>query len=290
MHQKLIVFRTIIEITLIIVSLWFHKNFSRAVLGPEIWCYYALNIFSLITLVLTIYQSKNFTKLLMHFNTYASNFPADQTYLKNVDRKKKILMFVFIFYNAIKCTGDMLYYVYIDDLVLDDISVIYCYLFEANAYMCYLRFLYEFPVIYCFLFLIAEEINCITRSVNEEIEQQAFQSKINSSLCSKLQLLLFDKWSASYAIVAKISKLCNVIFGLQVLHYIRWWHSPPLYDYNIINYYTGDYYQTTSNGFNPWSRHKVRKVAARFFYFVVSVCTTDTGDIELSGGAGHVIK
>lgn len=193
-------------------------NFVAKISDTKIIYYTVSNIISLIILVLSIYHSNNFKKMVVLLNTYKSYFPTDQIYFNNLGQSKKILMYYFILHNVIKLSGYMCFYAFDFNLKLESIYVYVYFLCEANTYICYQRILCEFPVIYSFLFLIAEQINCITRSVNKQIEEPK-QSKVDQKLRSKIiiELQLFDKWSATYATVGKISKLYNVIFGLQVI-------------------------------------------------------------------------
>lgn len=217
--QKLVIFRTIVEIALLFGSFYFRHCFVDAYLeiGSTICYYSVLNVFSFNILILPIYHANNFKKLLLYSDKYMSYFPRDHMYFKNTNRKKKILKYFFILYIILKFSSHFLFYVYDSHrhLEMEQMLFYVFYFFEANIFICYQRVISQFIIIYCSLFLIAEQIDCIVRSISEQLEETK-QRKLEQRRPTIIEPHFFVKWSAAYGLIEKISKLCNVIFGLQV--------------------------------------------------------------------------
>lgn len=218
-NQKLIILRNIVETVVACACLRVSILFSYDLGAVTEICYQiAINLNSLSVLVLSYYHRENFKKCFMHFNNYKAYFPNDQIIFKNLEKKNKVIMFVLIFVFTFQLCTDVCE-TYLDSEyndVASQMSGIVYYIFKINSYIAYLRFIYECAVIYCFIFLIGESIGCITRSIENEIQRKKIQILRNGQIRHQIQLELFDKWSAAYATIAKISKLCNAIFGLQV--------------------------------------------------------------------------
>lgn len=218
MHQIIIILRTLVEITLALACFYYFEGFNIPTFSYDILDYYASNIYSLIMLVLPLSDSKDFKKLMMYFNLFMSYFPCDQIYSKKTNRKERKIMLFYIFYISTIFCGDMTYFYLFGEDLMKGIKSVYVFVgFEVFLYIGYLRFMNEFGVIYCFLSLIAEQLDCIIRSINEELKETESRCSVGGSLVTlKTKLQLFDKWSAAYATVSKISNLFNLIFGFQV--------------------------------------------------------------------------
>lgn len=217
MDQSVIMLRTVVEIVLILSSFYFYEGFLYFPSNSGSIYFLVTNIYSLIMLIITIHHSKKYKLMLLYFNLFMSYFPSDQIYSINTNRNEKKLMILFIMYNVFTLCLDLTYYcVYGPYFIVEKSAFIY-WMYELILYIGFFRFLCEFFVINCFLSLMSEQIGCIIRSVNVEVKQRAMLRTSHRRSSAESTLQLVDKWSAAYVTVTKISKLCNQIFGFQVI-------------------------------------------------------------------------
>lgn len=217
MQKTLIIVRTVVEVALMLTGLLLFPIISTSYL--QMFYRSVTNICFIVLSVSPIYFSEKFTKLLIHFNSFASFFPTDPMYALKTNRLKKIFMCEIIIYISSEICLGIWYYV----LIATKMSSEYIFnwitfLFELNMRISYIRFYSEFTVFYYFLSLLAEQIDCIVRSVNAELLKQQGEQHyhVGGRHCTDIQLHLFDKWSAAFATISKISKLCNLVFGIEV--------------------------------------------------------------------------
>lgn len=215
-HQCFIILRTFFEIYMVLASFASRINFNLSLITTKFFHYYASFLYSVIILFLTIYHSKSFKKLLLHINTFNNYFTADQVYINKLNFLKKGIIFTIIYYITLKCVLIIWYNVYYSsrDKNVPVYNIMH-YLFMVNSFICAFRIIFEFTVISCLIMLQAEQVDCVTRAINKEITHRVQQQNVDQTFGIQIQHQ-FDKWSAAYVTISKISKLCILIFGLQV--------------------------------------------------------------------------
>lgn len=178
--------------------------------------FYGSSFYSIFVMGLTVYYSKTFMKLIAYSNLYKSLFDNELCIAKNIDVKKNATI-LFSVYSITRMILDVLFvgmYYHQNEQGLRSWQSLF---FDIYMYFSFLRFKITFPVIYCFMFDIADRLNCITNSVNAEI---VIRKNLNTNVLItnvKDTIKLYDRWSAGYKVVKKSSDMVTEIFGLQVM-------------------------------------------------------------------------
>nr|WCC57747.1 gustatory receptor 35.1 [Papilio dardanus] len=172
---------------------------------------------SIILIILSIYHSENLKSLLIVLNSQDDFMYKDEMYLKNLERKRKILLLVLIIYLGIKVLPSLLYSRYF--AFGQDLPSILVIIFKLNVVFWDARFLYEYIFMCALLYIFSEQLECIIRSV---VREKRFihanfdnsDTSLNQLVCSQY-VQKISQWSEAFSHVEEAIKLFNIIFGVQ---------------------------------------------------------------------------
>ncbi|XP_075973570.1 uncharacterized protein LOC142974884 [Anticarsia gemmatalis] len=181
--------------------------------------FFSVTGFSVALIILALYHSKTFHHLLRNFDTYHSLF-ADSIYSDNLLKAQKtITTFVVLF-----CSTKIAAYVYAQremnqNVMMPERKFATFYMF--NVIVCDYRYLFEFFLLHGILYVIAEQVNVITRSIDNELLRTSTKEHndgVNETVVAVREdrQKKFEMWITAYKNISYNSKLCNYIFSTQL--------------------------------------------------------------------------
>lgn len=223
--RKLILLRIMLELIFIAVNIVDHIITSDGDLITNALFFYLCTANSIFCLLLAIYHSKPYKKLVMYFKSFNLYFPNDIESTKKSEVVQIVLVTTALSYFLLKLTTTLYYFTIMGDGLIS-LSYLYRLILIINIYCCNFRFIIEFFVMCCGVNAIAEQINVIVFDIDKEnlainsdtgkVKAVCKHASIAVSQNCKRRLRQFDTWSAAYATIKKCSELCNNIFGFQV--------------------------------------------------------------------------
>lgn len=218
-YLNLIFYRILFDLSIQIASLLFYQECTDN-LGVIQFYYYMLYFYSLLVICLSVYHSKEFSKIIQQQKDFIVCFPTDDIYQQNLSSRKKIVYFIILVYNLYSVFS---YTVYYFQLAVDDIfgcSVFIYYSLELTFFLSELRFFVEMPIISVLYLVLLDQVDAISRSLKTEIDEVIrFKAELrfDETFYSRFAKgIIFDNWSAAFAVVEKKSKLYEKVFGFQV--------------------------------------------------------------------------
>ncbi|VVC96844.1 unnamed protein product [Leptidea sinapis] len=172
---------------------------------------------SVFVFLLALYNAKNFKYLMRGFEETHRIFQNDEVYIKNIEVNYKQIKILFLIYFIFSCAG-----LISTDLEMNNFP--FNLAFYINLFLCHLRYIFEFLVLYVTLFQIAQEVKCLTRSIEEYLKYNMRIKRDDTettyaSESARETLDRFNEWTKIYTKVKETSNLFNKIFGLQLRYH-----------------------------------------------------------------------
>nr|WCC57798.1 gustatory receptor 34 [Papilio glaucus] len=173
---------------------------------------------SIILIILSCYNSSSFNRLLMSFNMNSSLFAKDNSYLKKMEKRNPLIIFVLILFVVAKIVFIVLSQTY-NPLLKLEFSFFVSICLQMNAILCDVRYFYEYLLLYTLLGLICDQLDCIIRSIEKEMNDVT--SNLNTIEMnvpfSVIKMESYEKnieqWSRAYSSIANATDIFNDIFG-----------------------------------------------------------------------------
>ncbi|XP_068632191.1 uncharacterized protein [Battus philenor] len=174
---------------------------------------------SILFIFFACYHSQLFKKLSICFDRNKNFVMNDSMYLKNFGRGRKFLVLILILYVVLEiafAAQNSRYSRLKGHELVFSIGVI----FQINASIWHIRFLFEFIFMYSILYFMSEQLQCITRSVERkktlmpliyDPKKMDVSPKVDNQYLNEI-----SQWSLAYTYLTEASNLFNRIFGMQM--------------------------------------------------------------------------
>lgn len=205
------------EITTTIYNLYYNQFFHEMLKPLNILAVYyflAMN-FSIALTILAVHHSRKFQRLLKNCDCDSSLF-GDNTYSKKLKTKRNILKLIITLYCGLQFLTFL--FLRIINYNLKD-NLITMALLDLNVFLCDFRLMYEHIVIHSLLYTFSEQLNSITRSIDDEAKKYCNKIIEDRGITSKLgeiHLNKFDLWMSAHKFVNYNIELFNEIFNTEV--------------------------------------------------------------------------
>lgn len=221
--RTLVLLRIIYEIIFVILNI---IHVTRKINAFRNIIYTYLNaLYSILTLILAIYHTGTYKKLVMYFKSFDMYFPKSTQPIQ-----KFVALKVFVATELVLILLDLFSFCHVKFFQLRgsfDIGFIYDLILFICVCKCRLRFIFETCVMSYTVDSIGEQLVVIIKAIKDEAVVRRHYGEVNDAFVyapsitvrgvCKNQLQLFDTWSAAYATIRKCSELGNNMFGIQVM-------------------------------------------------------------------------
>lgn len=166
---------------------------------------------SLATLITSMVTCTKFKLLLENIEAGEVHISNDTTYHTNIKRQCKKIKFIFAFIFLLSCTQ---FKFGLDRIYRVKRITFRIVLHTTTMCLCNFRFLIEFIVLHCVLFILAEQVKYITRNISKQNVIERRRIEIIGDVAQ--HDIDFEQFSGLLMKVKESSKLINATFGVQV--------------------------------------------------------------------------
>lgn len=207
-------FIEVLTVTLNFVS--YMQQDSEFKLNAQRIYFFSVTGFSIYIIVTPLYYAKRFYRLLSNFDAFHNIF-ADVVYARIMSKAQRRLTVRVVIFSCVQIC--VFTYMRIAD---DDIDIATTFV-EYNTSVSDFRYIYQYFILNSILFVLSEQLNVITRSIDKDIsavrtaegnieyETEAISMTVNQNRLKKI-----DKLMNAYENVSDSSNLCNTMFSVQV--------------------------------------------------------------------------
>ena len=174
--------------------------------------------FSIYVMLASVYYSKRFYSLLTNFDAYHKIFEC-AAYTHRMLRAQKVLT------SAIVSYCGFLSFTFTYTRVASSASnmgmaryVIFQYIDSMSDF----RYVFQYFIMYCILFVVSEQLKTVTRSIDEELSAIR-ENRANVVHAENLRIVAvnhdkLNKWVTAYENINGSSNLFNSMFSIQVMY------------------------------------------------------------------------
>ncbi|XP_068632190.1 uncharacterized protein [Battus philenor] len=208
----------IVEISLtilncvIIAYYHFYNNFA------DILQRYIILFNSVLFITFSCYYSNILKKLMISFEKNSSMFVEDSLYLKKIKMFERVTIFIFMLFVALKVVYIGLNTMYYHK-VEEGLPIFIILFIQLNSSLSNIRFFYEYCLMCTLLFVIADQLECIVRSMEKDINlvNGTYEMvETNNTNVIQDKIGRTAQWSKMYCCVAGETDIFNTIFSLQI--------------------------------------------------------------------------
>lgn len=210
------VFIEIFNVALSLVSYVQHNSDLK--LNAQRIYFFSVTGFSIYVILSSVYYAKRFYQLLFNFDAFHNLFD-DVFYSRILLKAQKCLTIMVV----ILCSLKIIVFAYLRMVHIEnDMGSIAATLVQYNIIICEFRYIYQYFIVHSILFVISEQLNAITRSIDRDIsavrgaEDTVHGDDVISIPVEQDRLKRIDIWMSAYKNVNDSSNLCNAIFSVQV--------------------------------------------------------------------------
>ncbi|CAK1595995.1 unnamed protein product [Parnassius mnemosyne] len=217
----LMYFSLLLEISICVSNIIVCGYFNSIFRITEILFLYLCYATSLFLIIVALYHSKSFKKLLTIVNTNSTIFFNDDLYLRHFKKKSCLIIAAFLLYSITKIIFTLVTTKY-GEFLKYGVSRYFVYMFVVNVVTSDLRYFFEYLVLYLIIYILSEQVKCVIRLVVNEtkvvykISGEIKSADITPVVTPRERHEKIQQWSVLYTRLAEATRIFNRIFGFQI--------------------------------------------------------------------------
>nr|WCC57797.1 gustatory receptor 33.3 [Papilio glaucus] len=175
---------------------------------------------SILLILLTCYHSERYKIMFTFLDTNHNFVTKDDMYLKNFEKKKKILLATFVSYVVLEAILPLVKTRYFD-IQGHGLPVFVSTILAINSTIYNFRVFFSFYIFYVLLYLISEQLECMIRSTVKEkhlvatVSERTEAIELDDAMARQYKNII-SQWSDVFAFITEAINIFNKIFSLQM--------------------------------------------------------------------------
>ncbi|XP_069358838.1 uncharacterized protein [Maniola hyperantus] len=215
--------RILIELTVILAYIstlivYLEENISRLI-------YIFLTLISSFCIVLlACYHCKDFKNLTKLIEENHAYFIKDKKYCENLNKKYKFVVIAMTAYTFLSLSLCINFHIIMYHSSIKGSKYM---IYSIYTFICNIRYMFEYITLYSILFILSEQLNCITRSIcknrlaimieTKQISILNYKSTGGKTRRDSIQeIITFEDWTSFYTNMKDCSNIFNTIFGVEI--------------------------------------------------------------------------
>nr|WCC57795.1 gustatory receptor 33.1 [Papilio glaucus] len=218
--RVLIYFAILAEILLTLTNGFIRTYYKPFYLLTDI-IYFNLSILnSILLILLTCYHSERYKIMFTFLDTNHNFVTKDDMYLKNFEKKKKILLATFVPYVVLKIILPLVKTRHFD-VQGHGLPVFVSTILAINSTLYNFRVFFSFYIFYVLLYLISEQLECMIRSTVKEklfvatVSERTETIELDDAMARQYKNII-SQWSDVFTFITEAINIFNKIFSLQM--------------------------------------------------------------------------